>query len=263
MKQTVIAILVAALLGGCSTPPKPVMPDGGSRTPVNTSAQIEEYTARSMQASADRAQSTALERQVNSMNRQLAELKTYMLMLEMDRKANQFAGGQVGQVAAVGQGAALPAKQAKVERTRTDLTGANAGESIEVRGQSVIFRLSHGIAKTEYKPSADFEAELLKAARQAQHIEIRGRTDAEFDNPIDRDIAMQRALRARKFLVSNGIEPSKIRWYYMSYGGHVADNKTPEGKNRNRRVEIETMDMDTTAYLQPAKPAPVKLGSAE
>lgn len=258
MKQTVIAILVAALLGGCSTPPKPVMPDGGSRTPVNSSAQIEEYTARSMQASADRAQSTALERQVNSMNRQLAELKTYMLMLEMDRKANQVANGQVGQVAT------LPAKQAKVERTRTDLSGANAGESIEVRGQSVIFRLSHGIAKTEYKPSADFEAEILKAARQAKHIEIRGRTDAEFDNPIDRDIAMQRALRARKFLVSNGIEPSKIRWYYMSYGGHVADNKTPEGKNRNRRVEIETMDMDTTAYLQPTnKPAPVKLGSAE
>ena len=258
MKQTVIAILVAALLGGCSTPPKPVMPDGGSRTPVNSSAQIEEYTARSMQASAERAQSTALERQVSSMNRQLAELKTYMLMLEMDRKANQFAGGQVGQVAT------LPAKPARVERTRTDLTGANAGESIEVRGQSVIFRLSHGIAKTEYKPSADFEAEILRAARQAQHIEIRGRTDAEFDNPIDRDIAMQRALRARKFLVSNGIEPSKIRWYYMTSGGHVANNKTPEGKNRNRRVEIETMDMDTTAYLQPAnKPAPVQLGSVQ
>lgn len=258
MKQTVIAILVAALLGGCSTPPKPVMPDGGSRTPVNTTAQIDEYTARSTQASADRAQSTALERQVNSMNRQLAELKTYMMMLEMDRKANQVANGQVGQVAA------LPARPAKVDRTRTDITGANAGESIEVRGQSVIFRLSHGIAKTEYKPSADFEAELLKAARTAMHIEIRGRTDAEFDNPIDRDIAMQRALRARKFLVSNGIEPSKIRWYYMTSGGHVANNKTPEGKNRNRRVEIETMDMDTTAYLQPAnKPAPIKLGSAE
>ena len=135
---------------------------------------------------------------------------------------------------------------------------------MEVRAQSVVFRLSHGIAKTEYKPSADFEAELLKAAHKAKHIEIRGRTDAEFDNPIDRDIAMQRALRARKFLVSNGIEPSKIRWYYMTYGGHVADNKTPEGKNRNRRVEIETMDMDTTAYLQPAnQPAPVKLGSTE
>lgn len=258
MKKTVIAFAVAALLAGCSSPPKPVVPDGGSRTPINSAAQIEEYTARATQTAAARDQSTNLERQVNSMSRQLAELKTYMMMLEMDRKANQA----TGIIPSGGPVAAKPAVAvAQGERAQVRVLDAT-GESMEVRGQSVIFRVAHGIAKTDFKPSADFEAELLKAARAAKHIEIRGRTDAEIDNPYDRDIAMNRALRARKFLVSNGIEPSKIRWYYMTYGGHVTENKTSEGKARNRRVEIETMDMDTTAYLQPEVPARVKLGSA-
>ena len=75
--------------------------------------------------------------------------------------------------------------------------------SIDVRDQALVFGVVHPFEKNDFKPSARLEEQLLKAARSSKHIEIRGRTDAEFDNAVDRDIAMQRALRARRYLISN------------------------------------------------------------
>jgi hypothetical protein len=33
----------------------------------------------------------------------------------------------------------------------------------------------------------------------------------------------------------------------LSAGGYIASNATPEGRARNRRVEIEAIDIDTNA----------------
>lgn len=132
--------------------------------------------------------------------------------------------------------------------------------SIEVRDQAVVFRVTHPFGKTDFKPSAVLEEQLLKAARSSKHIEIRGRTDAEFDNAVDRDIAMQRALRARRYLISNGIDASKIRWSCLAAGGYVTANKTAEGRAKNRRVEIETMDVDASAFNSQVQ---TKVGSAK
>jgi flagellar motor protein MotB len=120
----------------------------------------------------------------------------------------------------------------------------NVGESIEIRPHSVIFRVAHPYNKAAFKPSPPLEEQLLKAARNTKHIEIRGRTDADADNAIDKHIASKRALNASRYLVSNGIEPSIINSSHLAAGDNIADNKSIEGRAKNRRVEIEVANQD-------------------
>ncbi|MBY0365121.1 MAG: OmpA family protein [Burkholderiaceae bacterium] len=252
MKKTLIAASIAIAFAGCSSVPKPVVPDGSDRQPINSQAKIDDYKTRTAEETANYNERTALTRQVDSLNKQMAELKTYLLMMQMEKDTAPKARPVSPQAA--------PAP-AKVKAAAPQVVG-DGGESIEVRDQSVIFRVSHPFGKTEFGPSPELQEKLLKAAREAQHIDIRGRTDAAHDNPIDRDIALQRALRARRFLIANGVEPSKIRWSSLASGGYVADNKTIEGRSKNRRVEIETMDLDTAAFNEAGQVA-TKVGSAQ
>lgn len=252
MKKTFIATLITALfLSACASPPKPPMPDGGSRTQVNSESAIQNYRARTAEELANYNERTALARQVETLSRQLGELKAYVIVMQANREMEGVP--KTKSVAPAGNSSARSATAQSRE--------IGDGESIEVRDQAVIFRVAHAFGKTEFKPSKALQEELLQAARDGRHIEIRGRTDAEKENPVDKDIALQRALNARYFLVKNGIHPSKIRISYLAAGGYVADNSTAEGRARNRRVEIEAMDMNTTAYK--AQPAAITVGSVK
>jgi len=239
MNKNLIALAIAGgfALAGCSSVPKPVVPDGSDRTPINSPAKIEDYKARTAEETANYAERTELARRVEALNRQLAELKAYMLMLQMQTEANRPKAQPALQAAAPATVSPAPARAV-----------GDGGETIEIREQAVVFRVMHPFGKTDFKPSSALEEQLLRAARAAKHIEIRGRTDGQYDNAGDRAVAAQRALQARRFLLSNGIESSKIRWASMGAGGHIADNSTIEGRAKNRRVEIETMDLDTTAF---------------
>ncbi|WP_165909776.1 OmpA family protein [Variovorax guangxiensis] len=251
MKKTLLAMTVAAMLAGCGGPPKVVMPSGSDRTPVNSEARIEDYKARNAEEQAAYRERSALARQVESMKAELAALKSYLVLQSMEAATNRPKAMPVPQPAQGRAPVAAPATSpapAMLQVSTAKPVARNETESVEVRGQAVVFRVSHPFAKTDFKPSDAMQEELLKAARSGKRVEIRGRTDAEFDNPIDRDIAMLRALKARRFLVSNGVPLSKIHMSYLASGGFAVDNSTPEGKSINRRVEIEAMDLDTSAF---------------
>ncbi len=53
-----------------------------------------------------------------------------------------------------------------------------------------------------------------------------------------------RAVEVKRFLVSQGIAPSKVRLFIRSAGAFVADNGTMDGRARNRRVEIHFDQVD-------------------
>ena len=232
------SVLFNALLGvvvvslfGCSSVPTPVMPDGSKRTPINSDAGIQNYQARTAEETASHNERTALARQVAEVNRQLAELKVYVAVLQ----SNQETGIR-------------PTVQPINMKAPLTVSLAESSETLEVRDQAITFRITYPYGQTDFAPSLVLSDQLIKAAREARHIEIRGRTDAVADNPVDNRIAKQRALHARRYLISHGVEASKIRWNYLASGGNIAENKTPEGRAKNRRVEIEMMDMDTTAF---------------
>lgn len=106
---------------------------------------------------------------------------------------------------------------------------------------SAVVHIRFATGNTKFKPNPDVAKVLLAAAKVADQINIRGRTDARVAGPADPGIALGRAMAARKFLVANGIDPDKINVFSKADGDFVAPNQTRGGKALNRRVEIEVV----------------------
>ncbi|MCV2438576.1 OmpA family protein [Paucibacter sp. DJ2R-2] len=98
------------------------------------------------------------------------------------------------------------------------------------------------------EPSANA---LVEAAKAAPLVVIRGRTDGSSATPAEIRIASGRAKAAFDFLVAAGVQPDRIRSTYQANGDHAADNSTPEGRSRNRRVEIEIYRTLPTNWTPP------------
>jgi outer membrane protein OmpA-like peptidoglycan-associated protein len=73
---------------------------------------------------------------------------------------------------------------------------------------------------------------------RANYIEIVGHTDDVGDDDYNLDLSLKRAEAVRDFLVSEGVDPSKMATIGMGEGMPIANNNTPEGRAENRRVEV-------------------------
>ena len=85
----------------------------------------------------------------------------------------------------------------------------------------------------------DAASTLLQETRAAPLVVLRGRTDGRSDSTAESRIAQARASAVRDYLVASGVDPTRIRTTHQPSGDHVADNHSPQGRNLNRRVEIE------------------------
>lgn len=112
----------------------------------------------------------------------------------------------------------------------------------EIRTFRVFFE--HGEAQLAVPPS--MEPKLLAAARAAERIVVRGRTDGATQSAGDEAVALQRALAARRYLIAQGIPATLIDLQFASAADYLADNKTAQGRDKNRRVEFVFSLSDTT-----------------
>ena len=87
-------------------------------------------------------------------------------------------------------------------------------------------------------PTAEASA-LVEEAKVAPLVLLRGRTDGTADTSAESRIAQARANAVRDYLVTSGVDPTRIRTTHQPSGDHMADNRSPQGRNLNRRVEIE------------------------
>ncbi|GBD42075.1 Outer membrane porin F [bacterium HR39] len=69
-------------------------------------------------------------------------------------------------------------------------------------------------------------------------VRVEGHTDAIGDADRKRELSLQRARRIRDMLVAMGVDPRRIE--VAGYGEErpIAPNDTPEGRARNRRIEV-------------------------
>ena len=81
------------------------------------------------------------------------------------------------------------------------------------------------------------KAALVDAAKRAQQVQIHGRTDATGTPEGNTQIALARAVAARKLLVAGGVPATKLHTTYRN-GDFIAPNNTVEGRAQNRRVEL-------------------------
>lgn len=106
----------------------------------------------------------------------------------------------------------------------------------------VLFDSGKADLRKESLPILDKVVRVLKEEVPYNNIGIEGHTDNE---PIkyskwksNWELSVQRALSVLHYLESKGIDPKRL--FASGYGEYrpVASNDTPEGRQRNRRVEI-------------------------
>ncbi len=82
-------------------------------------------------------------------------------------------------------------------------------------------------------------AEALKLQRSDHHIVVAGYTDSNGSDEANQQLSLARAQAVREYIVSQGIEGSRISAEGKGESEPVADNKTADGRANNRRVEIK------------------------
>ena len=102
------------------------------------------------------------------------------------------------------------------------------------------FDFDKSALKPEGKAKLDDLVGKLKAVNLEVVIAI-GHTDSIGSNAYNQKLSMRRASSVKQYLVSKGIEANRIYTEGKGETQPVADNKTKEGRAKNRRVEIEVV----------------------
>jgi len=210
----------AIQLGGCSSVPKPAEADGSTRVPANDTTRVQALQQR---VNADRqllSENNLLRAQVDVLQTKLNEMTSIV------REALTLPPAPVPVQPPAGSPQSMAAPDLPAYAYSTNSSG-------------VVIRVFHPFARTEFAPSEQVAQALRASIRTAEQIEVRGHTDSNVVNPIDKLIAIERAEKARTWLINNGAEGSKIRTKYFTAGNFLVENKTPQGRSMNRRVEID------------------------
>ncbi|MFO0444129.1 MAG: OmpA family protein, partial [Betaproteobacteria bacterium] len=72
-----------------------------------------------------------------------------------------------------------------------------------------------------------------------------GHTDITGSAALNQRLSVQRAESVKKFLVGKGVEANRVYTEGKGAANPVADNKTAEGRAKNRRVEVEVVGTRT------------------
>jgi len=90
-------------------------------------------------------------------------------------------------------------------------------------------------------PALQQVARLLLANPDVR-IEVRGHTDSHGAAEANRDLSHRRAMAVRDALIQFGVSPSRITAVGFGEANPIDTNNTPEGRARNRRIEIFRLD---------------------
>ena len=104
----------------------------------------------------------------------------------------------------------------------------------------VLFDFDKSVLKPEGKAKLDDLAGKVKAINLEVVIAI-GHTDSIGSDAYNQKLSVRRAESVKAYLVSKGVEPNRIYTEGKGEKQPVASNKTAEGRQKNRRVEIEVI----------------------
>ena len=106
------------------------------------------------------------------------------------------------------------------------------------------FDTDKSVLKPEGKAKLDDLTSKVKGINLEVIIAV-GHTDTDGSDAYNQKLSVARSEAVKAYLVSKGIEKNRVYTEGKGEKQPVADNKTKEGKAKNRRVEIEVVGTRT------------------
>jgi OmpA-OmpF porin, OOP family len=103
-------------------------------------------------------------------------------------------------------------------------------------------------------PILDEVVRLLKVNPEITHLDIEGHTDNRGSDELNERLSNARANSVMKYIVDHGIEAGRMAAAGYGPGRPIADNNTPEGRQKNRRVEFHIRNNKIDGGTAPPPP---------
>jgi outer membrane protein OmpA-like peptidoglycan-associated protein len=120
------------------------------------------------------------------------------------------------------------------------------GASVERKEDHLVVNMQGGILfdtdSASLSPSGVEKVRTLAQTIQKyprERVIVKGHTDSQGDDRYNQRLSEDRADSVRNLLVAEGVTPSRITAVGLGSNVAVASNSTAEGRQQNRRVEIE------------------------
>ena len=106
-------------------------------------------------------------------------------------------------------------------------------------GATALFDFDKSTLRPEGAQALDEVVSKIKGHAQVDSIVVTGHTDAVGSDSYNQGLSERRAATVSNYLVNAGISSSVITTRGMGEGSPVADNSSADGRQQNRRVEVE------------------------
>ncbi len=113
--------------------------------------------------------------------------------------------------------------------------------TIDFAFKNLLFETGKDIIKTSSYVSLNSLAKLL--VDKGYGLKIEGHTDSQGDDAMNLDLSNRRANAVKTYLISKGVAGTKLSTFGYGETQPIADNKTAEGRQKNRRV-VMTIDFN-------------------
>lgn len=217
---------------------KAKMKDQEARLQAEMQQNQEKFQAEA--AAKEAALKAASEREANLQKQQAA----LQQQLEAEKKAlaEERAKAEARQAEAMNK---LNELQSKLIQVTKDARG------IILSMSDILFDVNKATLKADLKTSLAKVAGILSVYQQF-NVSIEGNTDNTGSAEHNMKLSQQRADNVKNFLVEQGIDAGRLTAKGLGMTMPIADNKTKEGRQKNRRVDLVIQDK---ALQQNAEPA--------
>ncbi|MCC6863935.1 MAG: OmpA family protein [Rhodobacteraceae bacterium] len=155
-----------------------------------------------------------------------------------DPFAKAAVGGAIGAAVGGAIGNALDQQANELRQINGTFSVTNMGDYLVVNmPQDVLFALDSASLRLDLMLDIGAIAGNLQRYPNSL-IDIVGHTDNSGTAVYNQDLSQRRALSVAQVLLGNGVPGNRVNAYGRGEGQPVASNLTPEGRARNRRVEI-------------------------
>ena len=105
-------------------------------------------------------------------------------------------------------------------------------------GEGITFDSNKSELKPDFRPLLEKQAEMLKKFFAGVDVYICGHTDSQGGKAHNQELSLERAMSVYSQLLELGVPKEVMKPQGFGYDYPMSDNKTPEGRARNRRIEV-------------------------